>query len=101
MRCPDCNKLIAPIFPLHDCNPKPKEKPMTFTNLSLAQIREFWKAEKPLYLEVTLRTDDKIDYPRRLRIHGIRTRNGQFQVKILDNGPKWRKADYQKVVCAY
>jgi len=27
MRCPDCGKLIAPIFPLHDC--KPKEKKMT------------------------------------------------------------------------
>ena len=55
---------------------------MTFTNLSIAQIREFWNRDRPLYLEIPRRTDDGIDHPRRLWIYGVRTRRNQFQVLL-------------------
>jgi hypothetical protein len=64
---------------------------MTFTNLSISQIREFLRAGKPCYLETTAG---------RIRIFQIRVHRGQFQIKPISSD-KWKNADHQKVICAY
>jgi hypothetical protein len=97
MRCPDCGKLIAPHFPIHDCTPKKKET-VTIKNMTATQMRKLWDESKPLYLEAEV--DGK---PRRLRLRGYRTRGGQFQVNVSRDGKpsKWEAAERSQIVCAY
>jgi len=64
---------------------------MTFTNLSIPQIREFLRAGKPCYLQTPAGN---------VRIFRVRVVKGRFQIMPM-NGNKWWNADHQKVVCAY
>jgi hypothetical protein len=41
-KCPDCGKLIALIFPLHDCKPK-GAKGMTYSEI----YEKFWDLDRP------------------------------------------------------
>lgn len=67
---------------------------MTFTNLSIPQIREFLRAGKPCYLETP---------EGRTRIFQVRIHKGQFQIKQMSgrDSDRWKDADHQKVICAY
>jgi len=64
---------------------------MTFTNLSIPQIREFLRAGKPCYLGTPTGN---------VRIFRVRVHRGQFQIMRM-SGDKWENADYEKVICAY
>jgi len=80
VKCPICGKLIALVFPLHDCTPT--EKNMIRENMSLATIAGLWAQEKPLYAQKVI--DGRIV---RNKIYGLRMkRGGKIEAKLSAGG---------------